>query len=508
MINDDTKTLLSRRAFLGQSGIGLGALAATSLLNEASAGQSGNRELPHFPAKAKRVIYLFQSGGPSHIDLLDHSPAFERLHGSELPDSVRGGQRVTGMTAGQKKFLVCGPVSPMKQRGQSGTWMSDLVPHTADIADKITVINSMHTEAINHDPGITLINTGSQIPGRPSLGAWASYGLGSANADMPAYIVLLSQGNGKNPGQPIFSRLWGSGILPSNHQGVLMRSGKNPLLYLKDPSGLNRPTRREMLDDLAALNEGSFARFGDPEIQTRIAQYEMAFRMQTAAPEIVDLSDEPESTFKLYGEDARREFKGFDGDGRAIYEEVPATRDERTVNTKTVDYGIGLDFTPVVLSPGRISLKVRTSVSEPTFETPFNTPGGRDGGVAAIGLRKRLADTTVELPSGGSLVIAGLVRDEVRQVVSGFPGLSKLPILGSLFRSRDFQRYETELVVIVTPYLVRPVGREALARPDDGLAFASDGSSNFLGRINRVYGRTETALPPGRYHGVVGYIYK
>ena len=209
-----------------------------------------------------------------------------------------------------------------------------------------------------------------------------------------------------------------------------------------------------------------------------------------------------------YGEDARREFKGFDGDGRAIYEEVPATRDERTVNTKTVDYGIGLDFTPVVLSPGRISLKVRTSVSEPTFETPFNTPGGRDGGVAAIGLRKRLADTTVELPSGGSLVIAGLVRDEVRQVVSGFPGLSKLPILGSLFRSRDFQRYETELVVIVTPYLVRPVGREALARPDDGLAFASDGSSNFLGRINRVYGRTETALPPGRYHSVVGYIYK
>ena len=208
MINDDTKTLLSRRAFLGQSGIGLGALAATSLLNEASAGQSGNRELPHFPAKAKRVIYLFQSGGPSHIDLLDHSPAFERLHGSELPDSVRGGQRVTGMTAGQKKFLVCGPVSPMKQRGQSGTWMSDLVPHTADIADKITVINSMHTEAINHDPGITLINTGSQIPGRPSLGAWASYGLGSANADMPAYIVLLSQGNGKDPGQPIFSRLW------------------------------------------------------------------------------------------------------------------------------------------------------------------------------------------------------------------------------------------------------------------------------------------------------------
>lgn len=304
--NHETKTLLSRRAFLGQSGIGLGALAATSLLNDTAAAESGRNDLPHFPAKAKRVIYMFQSGGPSHIDLFDHSPAIKKLHGSELPDSVRGGQRVTGMTAGLKNFLVCGPMSPMKQRGESGTWMSDFIPYTASIADKLTVINSMHTEAINHDPGITLINTGSQIPGRPSLGAWAGYGLGSANENMPAYIVLLSQGNGKNPGQPIFSRLWGSGFLPSNHQGVLMRSGRNPLLYLKDPNGLDRSTRREMLDDLAALNGDSFGRFGDPEIQTRIAQYEMAFRMQTAAPEIVDLSDEPESTFKLYGDAARQ----------------------------------------------------------------------------------------------------------------------------------------------------------------------------------------------------------
>ena len=306
IINDETKTLLSRRAFLGQSGIGLGALAATSLLNDATAAESHRKSLPHFPAKAKRVIYMFQSGGPSHIDLFDHSPAFEKLHGSELPDSVRGSQRVTGMTAGQKKFQVCGPMSPMKQHGESGTWMSDFIPHTASISDKLTVINSMHTEAINHDPGITLINTGSQIPGRPSLGAWAGYGLGSTNENMPAYIVLLSQGSGKNPGQPIFSRLWGSGFLPSNHQGVLMRSGRNPLLYLKDPNGLDRSTRREMLDDLAALNGDSFGRFGDPEIQTRIAQYEMAFRMQTAAPEIVDLSDEPESTFKLYGDAARQ----------------------------------------------------------------------------------------------------------------------------------------------------------------------------------------------------------
>ena len=239
--------------------------------------------------------------------LFDHSPAFEKLHGSELPDSVRGGQRVTGMTAGQKKFQVCGPVSPMKQHGESGTWMSDFIPHTASIADKLTVINSMHTEAINHDPGITLINTGSQIPGRPSLGAWAGYGLGSTNENMPAYIVLLSQGSGKNPGQPIFSRLWGSGFLPSNHQGVLMRSGRNPLLYLKDPKWARplRPGARCSTISPHSTRD-SFARFGDPEIQTRIAQYEMAFRMQTAAPEIVDLSDEPESTFKLYGEAARR----------------------------------------------------------------------------------------------------------------------------------------------------------------------------------------------------------
>ena len=301
------QTLLKRRTFLARSGLGLGSLAAGAILGRsAQAATGGGRaDLPHFPATAKRVIYLFQSGGPSHIDLFDHSPALGNLHGKPLPDSVRGGQRLTGMTAGQKQFLVSGPVSPMRQRGQSGTWMSDLVPHTAGIADKITVVNSMHTEAINHDPGITLINTGSQIPGRPSLGSWASYGLGSSNANMPSYVVLLSQGNGKNPGQPIFSRLWGSGFLPSQHQGVLMRSSGAPLLYLDDPPGLDRETRREMLDDLAALNRGSYEKFADPEIETRIAQYEMAFRMQIAAPEIVDLSDEPESTFGLYGEEAR-----------------------------------------------------------------------------------------------------------------------------------------------------------------------------------------------------------
>ena len=306
-INSPTN-IINRRSLLGQSGIAIGSLAAASMLKAENAPSTnkGIPGLPHFNAKAKRVIYMFQSGGPSHIDLFDRSEKINELHGSELPNSVRGGQRLTGMTAGLKKLLVCAPVSPMKQRGDSGTWMSDMVPYTGNIADKITVINSMHTEAINHDPGITLINTGSQIPGRPSLGSWASYGLGSTNSNMPSYIVLISQGNGKNPGQPIFSRLWGSGFLPSQHQGVLMRSGKNPLLYLNDPPGIERSTRRRMLDDLAQLNKENYRKFADPEIETRIAQYEMAFRMQTAAPEIVDISKEPESTFKLYGEEAKK----------------------------------------------------------------------------------------------------------------------------------------------------------------------------------------------------------
>ena len=236
---NSSANIINRRSLLGQSGIALGSLAAASMLKGETSSpiNKGLPGLPHFKAKAKRVIYMFQSGGPSHIDLFDHSERINELHGSELPKSVRGGQRLTGMTAGLKKLLVCGPVSPMKQRGNSGTWMSDMVPYTGKVADKITVVNSMHTEAINHDPRITLLNTGSQIPGRPSLGSWASYGLGSSNSNMPSYIVLISQGNGKNPGQPIFSRLWGSGFLPSQHQGVLMRSGKDPLLYLNDPPG-------------------------------------------------------------------------------------------------------------------------------------------------------------------------------------------------------------------------------------------------------------------------------
>ena len=289
----------SRRTFLGQ-------IALSSLLGSVSDGRAALPVLPHQQPTAKRIIYLFMSGGPSHIDLFDYKPVMEERHGEELPASIRGTQRVTGMTAGQESFPVCGPIGMFSQHGQSRTWVSDLLPYTARIADDIAVIRSMHTEAINHDPGITFINTGSQIPGQPSAGAWTSYGLGSENANMPAYVVLLSQGNGKNPGQPIFSRLWGSGFLPSNHQGVLLRSSGDPVLYLKDPPEITRESRRSQLDDLAALNRLKFERSGDPEIETRIAQYEMAYRMQAAAPEIADLSDEPESTFQLYGEEARQ----------------------------------------------------------------------------------------------------------------------------------------------------------------------------------------------------------
>ncbi len=298
----------NRRSFLGLTGLGLGAMAARHLLaaelgipTTATAPASN----PHFAPTAKRVIYLFQSGGPSHIDLFDHKPGLEKVHGQDLPDSVRQGQRLTGMTAGQKNFPVCQSIAKFAQHGQSGQWISDLLPHTAKVADRIAVIRSMHTEAINHDPGITFINTGSQFPGLPSMGSWISYGLGSMNRNLPSYVVLTSQGTGKDPGQPIFSRLWGSGFLPSSHQGVQFRSGKDPVLYLNDPDGVTRDDRREMLDDLAGLNHLRHGKMGDPEILTRISQYEMAFRMQTSAPELADLSDEPESVFALYGEEAR-----------------------------------------------------------------------------------------------------------------------------------------------------------------------------------------------------------
>jgi len=305
---EDHLNAISRRSFLGLTGLGIGAMAAKSLLAAdflTSGANSPLADTPNFAPKAKRVIYLFQSGGPSHIDLFDHKPKLVDHHGQELPDSIRQGQRLTGMTSGQKSFPVCSSIAKFNQHGESGQWISDLLPYTAKVADKIAVIRSMHTEAINHDPGITFINTGSQFPGLPSMGSWISYGLGSMNQNLPSYVVLLSQGSGKNPGQPIFSRLWGSGFLPSSHQGVQLRSGKDPVLFLNDPAGISRSDRRNMLDDLAKLNEINHQKMADPEILTRISQYEMAFRMQTSAPELADLSDEPDSIFELYGEEAR-----------------------------------------------------------------------------------------------------------------------------------------------------------------------------------------------------------
>jgi hypothetical protein len=297
---------ISRRSFLGLTGLGLGAMAARSLMAADVKSIAAPRGVSHFAPTAKRVIYLFQSGGPSHIDLFDYKPQLEKVHGIDLPDSVRQGQRLTGMTSGQKDFPVCKSLAAFKQRGNSGQWISDLLPYTAGVADEIGVIRSMHTEAINHDPGITFINTGSQFPGSPSMGSWVSYGLGSMNENLPAYVVLVSQGTGKNPGQPIFSRLWGSGFLPSSHQGVQFRSSKDPVLFLNDPAGMTRSDRRAMLDDLGQLNQIRHNQLADPEILARISQYELAFRMQASAPELADLSDEPDWVFDLYGPDSRR----------------------------------------------------------------------------------------------------------------------------------------------------------------------------------------------------------
>ncbi|MEM9021408.1 MAG: DUF1501 domain-containing protein [Planctomycetota bacterium] len=307
---------MTRRQLFNHVRNGVGAAALASLLGPAALSQGspapaptspGLPSLPHFSAKAKRAIYLFQSGGPSHIDMWDYKPNMSARHGEPLPDSVRGDQRVTGMTSGQAQFLVNGPIKAFKQHGQCGRWVgSELIPHTAEIVDDIALLKAVNTEAINHDPGITYINTGSQQVGHASLGAWLSYGLGSENENLPAYMVLLSQGTGKDPGQPIFSRLWGSGYLPSEHQGVRLRSGANPVMHLNNPAGIDRAMRRGQLDSLAELNEKHARATGDPEIEARIAQYEMAYRMQTSVPDLTDLSDEPDATFDLYGPDARR----------------------------------------------------------------------------------------------------------------------------------------------------------------------------------------------------------
>lgn len=283
---------------------GLG-LAAMSMLDAPAVARPGIAGLPHFAPRAKRVIYLCQSGGPSHVDLWDYKPRLADEHGKDLPPSIMGTQRLTGMTSQQDRFRTCGALEPFRQRGQCGRWVSDLIPHTGAIVDDLCVVKSLRTEAINHDPGITFLTTGTQQNGAASLGAWLSYGLGSENDDLPGFVVLISQGTGKVPGQPIFSRLWGSGFLPSKHQGVRLRSGASPVLYLEDTPGIDRATRRRMLDDLEKLNTESFSKSHNREIETWIAQHEMAFRMQASVPELTDLNDEPEATYDLYGDDAR-----------------------------------------------------------------------------------------------------------------------------------------------------------------------------------------------------------
>ena len=297
--------MMTRRQLFGRTALGLGTAAMANLLgSELSA--EGKPTGPHHKPKAKRVIYLFMSGGPSHHDLWDYKPKMQEMYGKQLPNEVRDGQRLTGMTAGQKTH----PVAPSKykftkyENNDRGVWISELLPHTAKVAKELCVVHSTFTEAINHDPAITYIQTGSQVPGRPSLGAWLSYGLGTMNENLPSYVVMHARS--RFPEQSLFSRLWGTGFMPSDHQGILLRSQGDPVLYLSNPKGVNRKDRRVQLDALAALNQQQHEKFGDPEILERIRQHEMAYRMQASIPELMDLSKEGADTFKLYGEEARK----------------------------------------------------------------------------------------------------------------------------------------------------------------------------------------------------------
>jgi hypothetical protein len=305
---NEQQRLITRRHFFSRTAAGIGTAALGSLLNPRIFGEIATPEYPlkatHFAPKAKRVIYLFMAGGPSQMDLLDYKPTLEKLHKTELPDSIRMGQRLTGMTSGQKSFPVANSMFKFKQHGKAGTYVSELLPYTASIVDDICVVKTVNTEAINHDPAITFIQTGFQQPGRPCVGSWLSYGLGSANDNLPAFIVMIS--NGKESDQPLYTRLWGSGFLPSEHQGVQFRGTGDPVLYLSNPDGIDSPMRRRMLDGIAKLNRKQFDHYNDPEINTRVAQYEMAYRMQTSVPELTDISNEPEHILEMYGPDVKK----------------------------------------------------------------------------------------------------------------------------------------------------------------------------------------------------------
>ncbi len=299
----------TRRHFFGRAATGLGSAVLASLLNpvlHALAEGQSDASLPHFRPRARRVIWLTQAGAPSQLDLFDHKPGLSKRFKEPLPESIRGGQRLTGMTANQKTLPVAPSTFAFKQRGKSGLWLSEILPHTAQVADELCVIRSLHTEAINHDPAMTFLQTGHQNAGRPALGAWVSYGLGTVNQNLPTFVVMISRPSGPTNAQPLHERMWGSGFLPSVHQGVRFSPGRDPVLFLSNPPGLSVGHRRGMLDDLARLNQMKFDDYQDPETQTRIAQYELAFRMQTSIPDLADLSREPASTFERYGPESKK----------------------------------------------------------------------------------------------------------------------------------------------------------------------------------------------------------
>ncbi len=295
--NQDT-----RRDFLKKTAMGIGSMALSGLMNPLK-GQGGTLGAPHFPAKAKRVIYLFQSGGPSQLETFDYKPSLRKWHGKEIPDSIRGTQRNSGMVANQSTFPLVQSIYDFNQYGDSGAWISEIFPHTAKVTDDLCIVKSMYTEAINHEPAVMFMQTGSQFSGRPSIGSWLSYGLGSDNENLPNFVVMVSLGRG---GQPLNSQSWSNGFLPSHHQGVQFRSGADPVLYLSNPYGVHKSDRRRALDFIREMNVSQLEEWGDPEISSKINQYEMAFRMQTSVPDVVDLKGEPDYIYDLYGPDAKK----------------------------------------------------------------------------------------------------------------------------------------------------------------------------------------------------------
>ena len=306
MLDHPLQLAIARRQFLGASCVGAGAAALATLLGRGARAAAGLPGFPNFAPRARRVIWLTQAGAPSQVDLFDHKPTLKDQFDKDLPDSIRQGQRLTGMTSGQARFPVAPSIFSFQQRGRSGIWMSDLLPHTATIADDLCVIKSLHTEAINHDPAMTMLQTGHQIAGRPSLGSWVSYGLGDENANLPAFVVMISRPTGPTNAQPLHERMWGAGFLPTKHQGVRFSPGRDPVLYLSDPPGVSRERRREFLDTLGALNRETLDTYRDPETAARIDQFEMAFRMQAAVPELADLATEPAHVFERYGPESKK----------------------------------------------------------------------------------------------------------------------------------------------------------------------------------------------------------